>query len=532
MLTEKEIIHEWKTSDFSSFNESSVREFFIKDLIYLLGYSKNTVNDIFAEKSLKLSESFQRIGRKRVDIDYVPTIRLKAFWILEAKPGTYKEMDIGDMLQAYLYATHPEIQASYIVLCNGWELKIFDVQNYENWKEPIFTINQDNCDSKFDELRSILGAESILKFQREDLLRKIHNTFEVEVDESQLTEFCRKFEEDKKELKKTVKDNAKKLWRNEWEKSAKAEEERLRSLSDKELINHLELRSLNNKAVDEYILRIDNSIPEDRAKLLRLLSQTYLGRANSQFKCRYLNILIHVLQQKLEVASLNFLRPVEEEIKDVIVKNLNYWRENDLQNALCFLDRACCKLSAVIVKNGAMDFALARAEDKKKSLPKEVRLSHNISTAHEVVPMMFCVADGLWNEFCHLNTADEINKNTAIMYDLADRIVKEFGVREYPEKEHDLFDYEYFGNEFDYLSSVTYNIVYNNYSLIKNLDLDKELMGKIMTRDYQAIIPKFDYAADITKEERDGFVIHLIRAVNLGDYLYNGILEMERNEML
>ena len=115
-------------------------------------------------------------------IDYVPTVRLKSFWILEAKPGHPKKMNVGDMLQAYLYATHPEIQVPYIVLCNGWELEIFYIHQIENWKEPIFTIDNTNCAERFSELREILSVDSILDFQRKRLLEQIKNTFEVEID--------------------------------------------------------------------------------------------------------------------------------------------------------------------------------------------------------------------------------------------------------------------------------------------------------------------------------------------------------------
>lgn len=134
LFTIKEFIQEWKNKDYSTYNEQDVREEFIRPLLYLLGYSKNSINNILTEKQLSLSEPFQRLGRQKIRIDYIPTIRLKAFWILEAKPGEPKKMDVGDMLQAYLYATHPEIQAPYIVLCNGWEIKIYDVHNYSNWK--------------------------------------------------------------------------------------------------------------------------------------------------------------------------------------------------------------------------------------------------------------------------------------------------------------------------------------------------------------------------------------------------------------
>lgn len=65
-------------TDFSTYNETDVRENFIAPLLKLLGYGKNTVNNVLTEKSLKLKEPFQRIGRKNIRIDYIPTVRLNA----------------------------------------------------------------------------------------------------------------------------------------------------------------------------------------------------------------------------------------------------------------------------------------------------------------------------------------------------------------------------------------------------------------------------------------------------------------------
>lgn len=127
-MIKKEFIDEWKRTDFSTYNEMDVRENFIAPLLKLLGYGKNKVNDVLTERSLKLTEPFQRIGRKNIRIDYMPTIRLKSFWIMEAKPG-YAELEIGDFLQAYFYAVHPEVQVQYIVLCNGKRIDIYNI-NY------------------------------------------------------------------------------------------------------------------------------------------------------------------------------------------------------------------------------------------------------------------------------------------------------------------------------------------------------------------------------------------------------------------
>lgn len=80
-MTERDFITYWKNTDFSEYNEMDVREEFISQLLHLLGYSKNTVNNIIREKTLQLTQPFQRVGRKRIQIDYAPTIRLKSFWI-------------------------------------------------------------------------------------------------------------------------------------------------------------------------------------------------------------------------------------------------------------------------------------------------------------------------------------------------------------------------------------------------------------------------------------------------------------------
>ncbi|KKM26260.1 hypothetical protein LCGC14_1586610, partial [marine sediment metagenome] len=100
---EKSFIEKWKETDFSDWNESDIREDFIAPLLKILGYAKNTLNNIKREKSLRLSEPYQRIGRDRVKIDYIPTFKLKSFWIIEAKSGKTREMDLGFLLIRLIY---------------------------------------------------------------------------------------------------------------------------------------------------------------------------------------------------------------------------------------------------------------------------------------------------------------------------------------------------------------------------------------------------------------------------------------------
>ena len=56
MFSEEGFIQYWQQTDFSNFTEMDIREEFITRMLYLLGYSKNTINDIIREKSLQLSD--------------------------------------------------------------------------------------------------------------------------------------------------------------------------------------------------------------------------------------------------------------------------------------------------------------------------------------------------------------------------------------------------------------------------------------------------------------------------------------------
>ena len=87
----KSFIEKWKEIDFSDWNENDIREDFIAPLLRILGYAKNTLNDINREQTLRLNEPYQRIGRTRINIDYIPTFKLKSFWIIEAKSGITRE---------------------------------------------------------------------------------------------------------------------------------------------------------------------------------------------------------------------------------------------------------------------------------------------------------------------------------------------------------------------------------------------------------------------------------------------------------
>lgn len=126
-------INIFKNFDFSllaspEFKEDSVREEIIKPLLDNLGYSAGGLNRIV--RSRGLTHPFVYIGTKsqRIEIipDYLLLVENKPVWVLDAKaPG--ENIQTGkNVQQAYSYAIHPEVNATYYALCNGKEFIVFE----------------------------------------------------------------------------------------------------------------------------------------------------------------------------------------------------------------------------------------------------------------------------------------------------------------------------------------------------------------------------------------------------------------------
>lgn len=109
--------------DFSSLNESDIREEIIAPFLRHLGYRSGTSANIIREQSLRYPRFF--LGRKdskkdpelRGRADYICEVDRSVRWIIEAKPPV--EVTLNDVEQAYTYANHPEVRAVYFCLING-----------------------------------------------------------------------------------------------------------------------------------------------------------------------------------------------------------------------------------------------------------------------------------------------------------------------------------------------------------------------------------------------------------------------------
>src|ERR1017187_7751203 len=117
--------------DFSSMNETDVREIIVRPLLALLGYRHGTDATIRTEQTLRYANAF--LGRKNPKkdpaligrADYICDVISFGRWVVEVKsPSEDLSRDVVE--QAHTYAAHPEIAASFFLVTNGRTFKLYE----------------------------------------------------------------------------------------------------------------------------------------------------------------------------------------------------------------------------------------------------------------------------------------------------------------------------------------------------------------------------------------------------------------------
>jgi len=173
-MKNKEILNALKDISFNEKGESFVEQKFITPLLECLGYENHKDYDVYrhGDKAINFKLNYPPVetGAKKVkhyNPDFVPTIRKKVFWIIEAKspisisfPFNYEYI-----VQGLQYCIHPEIQSKYLILSNGIDTSIYDAQSAlylnENMYEPILSFNQRDIINKWSDIYDLLGVENM-----------------------------------------------------------------------------------------------------------------------------------------------------------------------------------------------------------------------------------------------------------------------------------------------------------------------------------------------------------------------------------
>jgi hypothetical protein len=160
--------------DFEAKGEAFVEQKFITPLLECLGYETHKDYEVIRHgddgSAFKLKHPPVEKGARQVKTynpDYIPLIRKKMFWVIEAKspkdvpypfPKDY-------MVQGLQYCVHPEIQAKYLVVSNGRHTAIHDAHGSvfmeKDLYAPILVFEATELPVKWPEIYEMLSVETL-----------------------------------------------------------------------------------------------------------------------------------------------------------------------------------------------------------------------------------------------------------------------------------------------------------------------------------------------------------------------------------
>lgn len=151
------------TPDFSSMNETDVREVIVRPLIESLGYRHGTDANIRTEQTLRYGKAF--LGRKNPTkdpdlvgrADYICDVISFGRWVVEVKsPAEPLTQEVVE--QAHTYAAHPEISASHFLVTNGREFRLYQTSRLES---PLLVWNFQDSDDNLLLLFNVLSPAAV-----------------------------------------------------------------------------------------------------------------------------------------------------------------------------------------------------------------------------------------------------------------------------------------------------------------------------------------------------------------------------------
>jgi hypothetical protein len=160
--------------DFEDKGEAFVEQKFLTPLLECLGYETHKDYEVIRHgddgAGFKLKHPPVEKGARQVKTynpDYIPTIRKKMFWVIEAKsPKDVKyPFAEGYMVQGLQYGVHPEIQAKYLMVTNGRHTAIHDVHGSvfleKDLYAPILVFEAKELPAKWPEIYEMLSVERL-----------------------------------------------------------------------------------------------------------------------------------------------------------------------------------------------------------------------------------------------------------------------------------------------------------------------------------------------------------------------------------
>jgi hypothetical protein len=144
-----------KVFDSPDYKEDSVREEIIAPIIKRLGFKSSGADRVIRSKNLV--HPYVMIGSKKHPVNIIPDYTLlcdeEPYVILEAKGPNASIKKSNHVEQAYSYAIHPDIRANIYGLCNGREIVIYAVSQFE----PLLDIKYEDIERNWENIVRLLS---------------------------------------------------------------------------------------------------------------------------------------------------------------------------------------------------------------------------------------------------------------------------------------------------------------------------------------------------------------------------------------
>ena len=352
--------------DVRNFTEADVREEIINQILIILGYRKGNNASIDREKHI-------RFFSKNRFIDYNLTLWEKNFWLIEAKRPHFSEDGFAyeDLRQAFEYASHPEINAALVMLCDGISIEVYDRE--ENVTKPILQIQISNLVNNFDSLRILLEPINVWFFYRRRVIQAIDRAFHGEFNQSRIEEFKTIISRKLDEKHANAFENLRKLKLHEKNEYA----DRLKSASIDEIID---IHFFWNHSQQDLMVIFDNLKSERKKDTFTVIYKIFPDQVRDANDCFYMNALYFLIELEKKYSSIAWLPSWLE----------NSNSENNVQNAIKRLIELCL---TYFEKNNERKLVLLFFNTYKRILKLMSMVSPEMSKQAEL--------QHLWTRFNH-----------------------------------------------------------------------------------------------------------------------------------
>ncbi|WP_417327881.1 hypothetical protein [Halarcobacter sp.] len=325
-MKQQELLTNLSKLSFEGKGESFVEQKFLSPLLECLGYETHKDYEVYRHGDsfidFKLNYPPVENGAKKVkhyNPDYIPTIRKKIFWIIEAKsPSTTHPFEYNYITQGLQYCIHPEIQAKYLILSNGNHTDIFDIFNATFFEQdmytPILTFRNQELINRWNEIYSLLSVEKMRNKIEESIMSLYEKLCLSSLDKNYPFELTKKITRNNRHLSDKIERHRIKLYVEKFDEEYKQTKEYLQIASLNELEIGMEYplgRGSNNPSV-YYVMKLLDT--ENEENIFEKLISNY--DKLSYFQKEHCFVGLCFLYQQTKNIE------IQKNIKDFIVENM------------------------------------------------------------------------------------------------------------------------------------------------------------------------------------------------------------------